>query len=78
MKHTRGDILLGWTQMTFLADRFAREASFLDQNPEVALVGSAFYIINESGDLISRVDLEDKDAQIREALKTQNRFAHAA
>jgi len=59
-----------------LPRRLEIQAEFLDKNPDCALVGCAYYQINENGELGSIIKVLSKDSDIREGLKKQNWFGH--
>lgn len=58
-------------------DRLARQSSFLDAHPEVGLLGSGFYRINEVGKRLGTVARKPlSDIEIRWAALLENPFAH--
>ena len=59
-----------------LPRRLEIQAEFLDKNPDCALVGCAYYKMDENGELCSLVEVLSKDSDIREGLKKQNWFGH--
>ncbi len=61
-----------------LPHRFVTQIAFLEKNPGHALVGSAFYLIDESGKIQHLVNRLTEDTQIRRALKNQNQFGHGS
>ncbi len=58
------------------ADRLARQVAFMEQHPDVAVLGSAYELIDAQGRLHGRVDLPCSDADIRRRLFTANPFCH--
>src|SRR4030042_607059 len=59
-----------------LPRRLEIQVKFLDKKPDCALVGCAYYQINENGELGSIIKVLSKDSDIREGLKKQNWFGH--
>jgi hypothetical protein len=62
-----------------LPDRLAKQYAFLEQFPEVALVGSIANVVNETGQLIRSFGGGVTDpAQIAETLLTRNCLVHGS
>jgi glycosyltransferase involved in cell wall biosynthesis len=59
-----------------MPDRFEKQVRFLDEHPDYALVGSAFYEINEKGKIRRLVRVLTEDADLREFLGRRNWFGH--
>ena len=61
-----------------LPDRLQRQAEFLDENPEVALVGGQALLVDERGREFGRAEYPTGDAELQEALRERNPFVHSA
>jgi len=61
-----------------LPHRFERQYAFLEEHPECALVGSAYYRMDASGRLLGLVPVLTGDAELKEGLLTQNWFGHGS
>ncbi len=58
--------------------RLARQLAFLDEHPDVALVGSDVRYIDRAGAFIGEDRFPPGHAALRDALPLHNQFAHAA
>lgn len=61
-----------------LPDRLALQSHFLDEHPEVALVGSNTILINATGDELEREYYPTSMREIRRAIFIHNPFAHGS
>ena len=59
-------------------DRFALQAKFLDEHPDMAAVGSWYVVIDEEGEELGRVKLWTRNDDIRAVLLKKNQFAHGS
>jgi O-antigen biosynthesis protein len=59
-------------------DRFVRQVAFLDHHPNVAVVGSAYYTINDEDTVTGIIDVLTEPAEIRNGLPRQNWFGHGS
>src|SRR5262249_45982361 len=57
-------------------DRFARQAAYLESHPEVAVVGSAYDLIDGKGQVIERHLPPCDPAEVRQTLQQRNCIAH--
>ncbi len=60
-----------------LSDRLAAQVAFLERHPDVALLGTACYDMDESGRIRARLEMPQTDAAIRRALIRYNPFFHS-
>jgi GT2 family glycosyltransferase/radical SAM superfamily enzyme YgiQ (UPF0313 family)/Flp pilus assembly protein TadD/glycosyltransferase involved in cell wall biosynthesis len=58
--------------------RFAQQVDYLERNPSVAVVGSAYYIINEDGTVTGIVEVLTDSGEIAKDLPRQNWFGHGS
>ena len=58
--------------------RFAKQVSFLDENPKIVAVGTWFSNINEKGDLISRSEFKTTSNAIRRSLAFNCVLVHSS
>jgi glycosyltransferase involved in cell wall biosynthesis len=61
-----------------LPSRFKIQVNYLETHPEVAIVGSSYFHINEAGKILSLIHLPVSDAIIREHLLKGNCFVHGS
>src|SRR5882672_8268442 len=61
-----------------LPDRLARQLRFLRGRPQVALLGGGAEFINESGEVLFRVDVPTRHDEITAVLPERNVFVHSA
>jgi glycosyltransferase involved in cell wall biosynthesis len=61
-----------------LSTRLAKQKEFLEDNPEVGLVGTGLYIMDEQGKIIDRCLPAVEDREIRYALIRHNIFCHSS
>lgn len=61
-----------------LPERLAAQVELLDRQPEIVLVGSAYYVINESGDHLKQYCPPPSDTAIRWQMLFQNSFVHTS
>jgi len=61
-----------------LPQRLKIQVEFLDKNLDCALVGCAYYQIDENGELGSVIKVLSKDSEIKEGLRKQNWFGHGS
>lgn len=61
-----------------LPDRLQLQAEFLDQNPEVALLGGQTLLIDEGGREFGRAEYPTGNGELQEALRERNPFVHSA
>jgi glycosyltransferase involved in cell wall biosynthesis len=59
-------------------ERLKRQAAFLDANPEVVLVGSAFERIGPEDEILGNDAITTKDEEIKKQLPAGNQFMHGA
>ena len=58
--------------------RFAKQISFLEENPKLVAVGTWFTNINENGELISRSEFKTTSSDIRRSLAFNNVLVHSS
>jgi len=79
LKHCRGDYIARMDADDVSHPfRLEKQVSFLESHPSHALVGSSYYVINEAGKTISRVDVLIESQQIKSGLEKQNWFGHGS
>ena len=61
-----------------LQDRFKKQLLFLEENPDIGLVGSSFNIINTLGDVTGYLRHRTEDRDIRNHLLEANQFCHGS
>lgn len=61
-----------------LLDRLEKQVAFLDQNPEVGLLGSFMDIINTSGKIIKKVKYPIDNETLKKVLIQYNPFVHSS
>ncbi len=61
-----------------LPDRLAVEAAFLDDHPDVVLVGSPATVIDDSGKETGRIKVACEDRVLRRQLMRRNPFVHSS
>ncbi|MGA1874719.1 MAG: glycosyltransferase [bacterium] len=61
-----------------LPHRFEKQLTFLEENPDHALVGSSYYQIDDRGKIGSLIKVLTNDSNIRPGLKNQNWFGHGS
>jgi len=59
-------------------ERLEMQVAYLDDHPQVGLVGTAYYEIDEQGNILRMVTMPLEDAEIRRALAKFNPFMHAS
>ena len=59
-----------------LPERFEKQVKFLDQNPDIALVGTVFQVNDENDDAVGGTKIPLSDEQIRTHLISSNCFGH--
>ena len=59
-----------------LPNRFESQVNYMNANPEVAVLGTQYDVINDNGNVLRRVALPVSDAAIRLRLKRGNPFCH--
>lgn len=59
-------------------ERLEKEVLFLDQNKNIALVGTYYYIINEKGRMLNTIKLLTKSEEIKIGLLKGNQFGHGS
>ena len=57
-------------------ERFAKQAAFLDDHPEVSFVGTQLTVIDESDAVAGRREYPTEFAEIRRRITVRNPFAH--
>jgi glycosyltransferase involved in cell wall biosynthesis len=60
-----------------LPERLERQVKFLDSHKDIALVGSSFFSINESGKIVAINEFLTESDDIKEGLPKGNRFGHS-
>lgn len=79
LKHCRGDFIARMDADDVSHPfRLEKQVFFLESHPSYALVGSAYYVINETGKTIYRVDVLTESQQIKAGLEKQNWFGHGS
>jgi len=58
--------------------RLEEEVAFMERNPEVGVLGSAFDVITNSGDVIDTIRCPLEDSQIRSAMLRCNPICHSS
>jgi len=58
--------------------RFAKQISFLEENPKIVAVGTWFTNINENGELISRSEFKTSSSDIRRSLAFNSVLVHSS
>ncbi|OPY75945.1 MAG: putative glycosyltransferase EpsE [Syntrophorhabdus sp. PtaU1.Bin153] len=61
-----------------LPHRFDTQLTFLEHNPDHALVGSSYYQIDDVGQIVTLVEVLTDSSGIRKGLKKQNWFGHGS
>ena len=61
-----------------LPHRFDIQVTFLENNPDHALVGSSYYKIDDVGQIVTLVEVLTDSSAIRKGLKKQNWFGHGS
>ena len=61
-----------------LPERLERQVKFLDENPEVGIVGTAYYEIDAEGRILGRERFPTRDEDLRKVLIRYNPFFHAS
>ena len=61
-----------------LPHRLEKQLHFLEKNPDYALVGSAYYRINEKGAICQLINVLTDDGEIKIGLQQQNWFGHGS
>jgi glycosyltransferase involved in cell wall biosynthesis/pyruvate-formate lyase-activating enzyme len=56
--------------------RFEKQIEFLEKNPSHAMVGSSYYVVDESGKTVAHVDVLTDSGDIKKGLIKQNWFGH--
>jgi glycosyltransferase involved in cell wall biosynthesis len=56
--------------------RIEKQVKFLNAHPEYAMIGSSYYVIDNSGKTISHVTVLTEPDAIKKGLETQNWFGH--
>jgi glycosyltransferase involved in cell wall biosynthesis len=59
-------------------ERLARQLAFMEAHNDVAVLGSAYHLIDQDGNVHGRVDLPEVDHKIRKALRFGNPICHPA
>jgi len=59
-------------------DRLSTQKRFLDENPDVVLVGSSIDLIDEAGHVINTKHLPKESADIKSILRKKNCFSHGS
>lgn len=59
-------------------DRLQTEYDYLNQNPDIVLVGTDYNIINQSGQILSRIRVPNEDEDLRVLLRLNSPFAHGS
>ncbi len=59
-------------------DRLEKEVAFLEAHPNVAVVGGAIQMINDSGVTLETITLPQGDQEIKDLLLRENAMAHVA
>lgn len=60
------------------SDRLEKQVDFMDNHPDVVLLGTAFYEINASGEELNRKRFPVSDKEIRGVLIRYNPFCHSS
>ncbi len=61
-----------------LPERFEKQVAFLEKEGDVALVGTAYYEIDDKGGVIGRKVFPQSDVEIRKIMLKYNPFFHAS
>jgi GT2 family glycosyltransferase/radical SAM superfamily enzyme YgiQ (UPF0313 family)/SAM-dependent methyltransferase len=61
-----------------LPHRLERQLEFLEKSPDCAVVGSAYYQIDDQGRIRSLIEVLTADADLRAGLRRQNWFGHGS
>lgn len=59
-----------------LPNRLERQVSYMQQNPNVTVLGSSYDVISHDGQVIRRVSLPESNEEIRRAMKWRNPICH--
>lgn len=59
-----------------MPERLEKEVSFLDQNKNVGLVGTYYFVINENGKILNTIKCLTKSIELRVKLLEGNQFCH--
>jgi glycosyltransferase involved in cell wall biosynthesis len=61
-----------------LPERFEKQVDFLEKHSDVALLGTAYYEIDEEGEVIGEKVFPHKDEEIKKIILKYNPFFHAS
>jgi glycosyltransferase involved in cell wall biosynthesis len=61
-----------------LPERFEKQVDFLEKHSDVALLGTAYYEIDEKGEVIGEKIFPERDEEIRKIILKCNPFFHAS
>ncbi len=61
-----------------LPQRLEKEVRYLDKHPEIGLVGSFYYVIDENGKILKLITVPTTNEEIQEILIKHNCFAHSS
>ena len=59
-----------------MKERLEKQLDFMEKNPDVGLVGTSFYFINEEGKILGKNIYPTKDEDLRRILIKNNTFCH--
>jgi len=77
LHHARADLVARMDSDDLSApDRLMRQVAFMREHPEVAVLGSAYDIINANGEPEQTITLPETDAAVRRALLWGNPLCH--
>ncbi len=60
-----------------LPTRLEQQVKYLDQHPEVALLGSCFYTCNDIGQITGKITIPLTNKELQEEIPKHNRFGHS-
>ena len=60
------------------SERFQRQVEYLTANPNIGLLGTSYYVIDQNGQILDISRPPNGDAQLRESLERGNIFCHGS
>lgn len=79
LKHCRGEFIARMDADDFsIPHRLASQSAYLENNPSVVLVGSAYYVMNDEDAIVAMVDVLTDPDDIYNDLIRQNWFGHGS
>ena len=77
LKHTRGKYVARQDNDEWsYPDRLAKQIKFMEDNPEVGVLGGSMEIINEMGEIVGKRNYKTTDSSIRKYIFRYSPFSH--